>query len=108
MKLALFTVLLIAISAAQFEDFDSQISDCQRMCCVSQNGSWDGFGGCEGISGDPLITFQACSNACLEEAGGTVGGAGYDTGNVCCAPGSAIFCLAGAVFANKKHKMTLL
>jgi hypothetical protein len=102
MKLPLMTLLLIALAFAQFGDFDRQISDCQRSCCSQAGGAWDdGTVDCDASKSGNAEGYGWCSNTCLEEASGSLGGAGLDTGNLCCPPGLVLFSLIGFAVLRK-------
>jgi hypothetical protein len=100
MRAAILMIALMAgISAAQFEQVEEKLLQCEKACCTANGGAWDGLTqACDiNASSGSHTAYTACDNACVEEASRGFEGAGGYRG-LCCAPGFMVLAVLGLVF----------
>jgi hypothetical protein len=102
MKCVILVLLIAGLAAAQFEESDVKLAQCQQGCCARMNGDWDeGVQDCSVAAAD-YNSYYKCRNECVEIASQDYGAMGGGSG-ICCAPALVLFGLAFATAYGKEN-----
>jgi|WetSurMetagenome_2_1015567.scaffolds.fasta_scaffold760817_1 hypothetical protein len=95
MKRAILLLLVAGLCAAQFEETDAKLTQCQQGCCARMGGDWDGLMQECSVDAADYNAYHKCRNECVEIASQDYGAMGGGSG-ICCAPA---FLLLGITLA---------